>query len=78
MVSACTEPTRPDRLILERAPRRRNIRCGARPRKRVIQRSVQYLLAEMILAGDVHDGSQAKIAAGKRGLTFQWPSTTRR
>src|ERR1700727_1135601 len=43
---------------------------GARPLKRVIQRSVQDPLAEMILAGDVRDGSQVKISATKAGLTF--------
>ncbi len=43
---------------------------GARPLKRVIQRSVQDPLAEMILAGDVHDGSEVKISAGKDGLSF--------
>ncbi|WP_407150737.1 ATP-dependent chaperone ClpB [Bradyrhizobium sp. ORS 86] len=43
---------------------------GARPLKRVIQRSVQDPLAEMILAGDVRDGSEVKISATKAGLTF--------
>ncbi|MGO4715769.1 ATP-dependent chaperone ClpB [Bradyrhizobium sp. 2TAF24] len=43
---------------------------GARPLKRVIQRSVQDPLAEMILGGDVRDGDTVKIAAGKDGLTF--------
>ncbi|MGN6283869.1 MAG: ATP-dependent chaperone ClpB [Afipia sp.] len=43
---------------------------GARPLKRVIQRSVQDPLAEMILAGDIRDGSAVKISAGKDGLTF--------
>jgi ATP-dependent Clp protease ATP-binding subunit ClpB len=43
---------------------------GARPLKRVIQRYVQDPLAEMILAGDVHDGSTVKISAGKSGLAF--------
>jgi len=43
---------------------------GARPLKRVIQRSVQDPLAEMILGGDVRDGDTVKIAAGKNGLTF--------
>jgi len=43
---------------------------GARPLKRVIQRSVQDPLAEMILAGEVHDGATVKISAGKNGLTF--------
>ena len=43
---------------------------GARPLKRVIQRSVQDPLAEMVLAGEVHDGATVKISAGKDGLTF--------
>ncbi|MBR0870353.1 ATP-dependent chaperone ClpB [Bradyrhizobium tropiciagri] len=43
---------------------------GARPLKRVIQRSVQDPLAEMILAGEVRDGSQVNISASKAGLTF--------
>ncbi|MFB9269551.1 ATP-dependent chaperone ClpB [Bradyrhizobium erythrophlei] len=43
---------------------------GARPLKRVIQRSMQDPLAEMILAGDVRDGSEVKISATKGGLTF--------
>jgi ATP-dependent Clp protease ATP-binding subunit ClpB len=43
---------------------------GARPLKRVIQRYVQDPLAEMILSGDVRDGSAMKISAGKDGLTF--------
>jgi ATP-dependent Clp protease ATP-binding subunit ClpB len=43
---------------------------GARPLKRVIQRYVQDPLAEMVLAGEVRDGSTVKIATGKDGLTF--------
>jgi ATP-dependent Clp protease ATP-binding subunit ClpB len=43
---------------------------GARPLKRVIQRSVQDPLAEMILSGEVRDGMTVKISAGKNGLTF--------
>jgi ATP-dependent Clp protease ATP-binding subunit ClpB len=38
--------------------------------KRVIQRSVQDPLAEMILGGEVRDGDHVKIAAAKSGLTF--------
>ncbi|MDN5785790.1 ATP-dependent chaperone ClpB [Pseudorhodobacter sp.] len=41
---------------------------GARPLKRVIQRSLQDPLAEMILAGDVLDGSTIKVSAGVDGL----------
>jgi len=43
---------------------------GARPLKRVIQKELQDPLAEMILAGDVKDGEQVVISAGKQGLTF--------
>jgi ATP-dependent Clp protease ATP-binding subunit ClpB len=41
---------------------------GARPLKRVIQRSLQDPLAEMILAGDVMDGSTIAVSAGPDGL----------
>ncbi|PUB11025.1 ATP-dependent chaperone ClpB [Yoonia sediminilitoris] len=41
---------------------------GARPLKRVIQRSLQDQLAEMILAGDVMDGDQISVSAGADGL----------
>jgi ATP-dependent Clp protease ATP-binding subunit ClpB len=43
---------------------------GARPLKRVIQKSIQDPLAEMILAGQVKDGETVKISAGKQGLAF--------
>jgi ATP-dependent Clp protease ATP-binding subunit ClpB len=43
---------------------------GARPLKRAIQRAVQDPLAEMILAGRVHDGETVAISAGDGGLTF--------
>ncbi|MEL6642292.1 MAG: ATP-dependent chaperone ClpB [Pseudomonadota bacterium] len=41
---------------------------GARPLKRVIQRSLQDRLAEMILAGDVADGDSVPVSAGADGL----------
>ncbi len=41
---------------------------GARPLKRVIQRHLQDPLAEMILAGDVPDGTTIKVGAGAEGL----------
>ncbi len=41
---------------------------GARPLKRVFQRSLQNPLAEMILAGDVLDGQTVKVSAGPDGL----------
>lgn len=47
---------------------------GARPLKRIIQRYVQNPLAEMLLAGDVVDGSTVKISTGKNGLTFNGKS----
>jgi len=43
---------------------------GARPLKRVIQKYVQDPLAEMVLAGKIHDGEKVKITAGKDGLMF--------
>ncbi|TDL84801.1 ATP-dependent chaperone ClpB [Meridianimarinicoccus aquatilis] len=41
---------------------------GARPLKRVIQRAVQDPLAEMILSGDLLDGSTLPVTAGADGL----------
>jgi ATP-dependent Clp protease ATP-binding subunit ClpB len=43
---------------------------GARPLKRVIQRNLQDPLAEMILAGEVHDGDRVVIASEGNVLTF--------
>jgi ATP-dependent Clp protease ATP-binding subunit ClpB len=43
---------------------------GARPLKRVIQKSVQDPLSELILAGRVKDDETVTISAGKSGLTF--------
>jgi ATP-dependent Clp protease ATP-binding subunit ClpB len=50
---------------------------GARPLKRVIQRSVQDPLAEMILAGEVKDGDRVAISVKGNVLTFngQVPNT---
>ena len=41
---------------------------GARPLKRVIQRSLQDRLAEMLLAGDVKDGDTIAVSSGADGL----------
>ncbi len=41
---------------------------GARPLKRVIQKALQDELAEMILSGDIMDGSTVKVSAGMDGL----------
>ncbi|MCY4180877.1 MAG: ATP-dependent chaperone ClpB, partial [Litoreibacter sp.] len=41
---------------------------GARPLKRVIQRTLQDQLAEMLLAGDVKDGDSVVVSAGTDGL----------
>ncbi|WP_431297525.1 ATP-dependent chaperone ClpB [Tabrizicola sp. BL-A-41-H6] len=41
---------------------------GARPLKRVMQRHLQDPLAEMILSGDLMDGSTVTISAGPEGL----------
>ena len=43
---------------------------GARPLKRVIQKSIQDPLAELVLAGTVKDGDRVAISASKQGLTF--------
>jgi ATP-dependent Clp protease ATP-binding subunit ClpB len=43
---------------------------GARPLKRVIQKSIQDSLAEMILAGKIKDGEKVRISGDKLGLTF--------
>ncbi len=41
---------------------------GARPLKRVIQRQLQDPLSEMLLAGEVLDGSVIRVTAGPEGL----------
>ncbi|MFN3275796.1 MAG: ATP-dependent chaperone ClpB [Paracoccus sp. (in: a-proteobacteria)] len=41
---------------------------GARPLKRVIQRALQDPLAELLLSGEVLDGSTVKVTAGPDGL----------
>jgi len=41
---------------------------GARPLKRVIQRALQDPLAEMLLAGDIVDGTAVPVSAGTDGL----------
>jgi ATP-dependent Clp protease ATP-binding subunit ClpB len=41
---------------------------GARPLKRVIQRQLQDPLSEMLLAGDVLDGTTLRVTAGPEGL----------
>ncbi|WP_112873266.1 ATP-dependent chaperone ClpB [Paracoccus endophyticus] len=41
---------------------------GARPLKRVLQRSLQNPLAEMLLAGEVLDGQTVRVTAGPDGL----------
>ncbi|POF62851.1 ATP-dependent chaperone ClpB [Novacetimonas maltaceti] len=43
---------------------------GARPLKRVIQRSLQNPLAGMLLAGDIHDGETVKVSAADDHLTI--------
>jgi ATP-dependent Clp protease ATP-binding subunit ClpB len=43
---------------------------GARPLKRVIQKSVQDPLAELLLSGKIKDGDRVVISAGKQGLSF--------
>jgi ATP-dependent Clp protease ATP-binding subunit ClpB len=43
---------------------------GARPLKRVIQKSVQDPLAELILSGRIKDGEKVAVTAVKGGLVF--------
>jgi ATP-dependent Clp protease ATP-binding subunit ClpB len=43
---------------------------GARPLKRVIQRSVQDPLAELLLSGRIKDNEKVKITTGRDGLVF--------
>ena len=43
---------------------------GARPLKRVIQRQLQDPLAEMLLAGEILDGSTVTVTAGPEGLVI--------
>jgi ATP-dependent Clp protease ATP-binding subunit ClpB len=43
---------------------------GARPLKRVIQKSLQDPLAELILAGKIKDGETVAVSATKFGITF--------
>jgi ATP-dependent Clp protease ATP-binding subunit ClpB len=53
---------------------------GARPLKRVIQKNVQDPLAELILAGEIHDGEKVVVDADASGLVIaghaagqEWP-----
>ncbi|MBT7941990.1 MAG: ATP-dependent chaperone ClpB, partial [Alphaproteobacteria bacterium] len=43
---------------------------GARPLKRVIQKSLQNPLASLILEGKVADGQEVKVSSGADGLTI--------
>jgi ATP-dependent Clp protease ATP-binding subunit ClpB len=43
---------------------------GARPLKRVIQRSLQNPLASLILEGTLHDGDAVHVSADRQGLTI--------
>ena len=44
---------------------------GARPLKRVIQKSLQDELAGKILGGDIRDGDRVEVRAGPDGLVIQ-------
>jgi len=44
---------------------------GARPLKRVIQRSLQDKLADLLLAGTLHDGTVVRVSAGEDGLELR-------
>jgi len=43
---------------------------GARPLKRVIQRSLQNSLAGLILDGSIKDGERVAVSAGEEALTI--------
>ncbi len=43
---------------------------GARPLKRVIQKSLQDPLARLLLAGSIHDGDHVEVSAGPGGLVI--------
>ena len=43
---------------------------GARPLKRVIQTYLQNPLAEMLLGGEVFDGSKVPVSADSEGLVI--------
>jgi ATP-dependent Clp protease ATP-binding subunit ClpB len=49
---------------------------GARPLKRVIQKNVQDPLAELILAGEIHDGEKVVIGADEKGPLIGGRSVT--
>lgn len=49
---------------------------GARPLKRVIQKSLQDPLAEEILAGTIHDGDTVEVGVGKDALVLK-PAKTK-
>ena len=55
-----------------RMARREGLRSGLwrAAAKRVIQKSVQDPLAELILSGRIKDGEKVSISAGQQGLTF--------
>ncbi|HJN21480.1 MAG TPA: AAA family ATPase, partial [Alphaproteobacteria bacterium] len=45
---------------------------GARPLKRIIQRSLQDRLATLILDGSIRDGDTVEVGAGEDGLAIAW------
>ncbi|MGO2958943.1 MAG: ATP-dependent chaperone ClpB [Acetobacter sp.] len=47
---------------------------GARPLKRVVQRSLQNPLAELLLQGTIHDGETVPVSANGEGLTIDGKS----
>ena len=51
---------------------------GARPLKRVIQKRLQDVLAEKILAGEIPENTVIEVDAGKEGLTMKLSRKTTR
>jgi ATP-dependent Clp protease ATP-binding subunit ClpB len=50
---------------------------GARPLKRVIQRSLQDKLANLLLEGRIQDGEVLRVTAGVDGLEVRWAGSAR-
>jgi ATP-dependent Clp protease ATP-binding subunit ClpB len=44
---------------------------GARPLKRVVQNAVETVLAQRLIAGEIHDGDRLTVDVGAGGLVFR-------
>ena len=61
-------PKKAKDFILEKGT---DIKFGARPLRRAIQRYIEDELSEMILKGDLLDGQKVKIDLAKDALKFE-------